>query len=307
VTSTGVRTLTLVVAFSILVTATPAMAQTQARVVRSDAVIWRLDVSIPVGTVKFGTMLTVAGTAGDFFEVVIPVELGGHGETGRIARTSVEVIGRPVGTRPQAGQPNAVTRRRPTIRRSILDPKVGLRGFGQAGVAFPSARDSFKTITGRWYGFAFGGGAQARFRNGLFVEASFDHLRKTGERVVLFDGTVFPLGIRDTITIQPLMFSSGYRFSRTRTTVPYLGGGIGAFQLTERTPFSDASEVVRERHIGYRVLGGVEFRNGRWFGTAIEAAYTYVPDSLGIGGVSQVFGEHDLGGLDVKLKVLLGR
>jgi opacity protein-like surface antigen len=290
------RALTLVVIFLILTNAASGLAQTRARVVRNDTIVWRLDAAIPVGKVQAGMVLEVVRSLGAFVEVIIPADLGGHGETGRVTRTAIEVIGPPPQPRTQSA-----------ARPSFVEPKIGLRWFGQAGVAVPDARDSFKADMGRAYGFAFGGGAQVRFHNGLFVEASFDQFRKTGERVFVFDGTVFPLGIPDTVTIRPLVFSAGYRFSRTRPRVPYVGGGIGTFQLIERTPFSDQSEEVRERYIGYRVLGGIEFRRGRRLAAAIEGAYTQVPDSLGIGGVSQVFREHDLGGFDARVKVLFGR
>ena len=297
-TSSARRTLTLAVTVTVLIVtnAVVGLAQTSARVVRNDTIIWRFDAAIPVGKVQAGTVLDVVRSLGAFVEVVIPAELGGHGETGRIALSTVEVIGRPSQPRTQSAASS-----------SIVEPKIGLRWFGQAGVAVPAAQDSFEAVTDRAYGFAFGGGAQIRFRNGLFVEGSFDQLRKTGERVFVSDGTVFPLGIPDTVTIRPLMFSAGYRFSRTRRTVPYVGGGIGTFQLIERTPFSDSTETVRERHTGYRVLGGIELRRRRRLAAAVEGAYTRVPDSLGIGGVSQVFGEHDLGGFDARVKVLFGR
>lgn len=287
---------TLVVTLLILTNAAGAFAQTRARVIRNDTIIWRFDAAIPVAKVQAGTVLDVVRSLGAFVEVIIPAALGGHGETGRVALPAIEVTARPP-------QPRTQT----TARSSISEPKIGLRVFGQTGVAFPAARNSFKSVMGHAYGLEFGGGAQVRFQNGLFVEASIDQFRKTGERVFVSDGTVFPLGIPDTVTIRPLVFSAGYRFSRTRPTASYIGGGIGTVQLIERTPFSDRTEAVRERHTGYRVVGGIEFRRRRKLGAAMEGAYTWVPDSLGIGGVSQLFREHDIGGFDARVKVLFGR
>ena len=162
-------------------------------------------------------------------------------------------------------------------------------------------------VASQAYLFAFGGGAQLRFRNGIFVEGSLDQFKKTGQRVFIDGEEVFPLGIANTITVRPLMFTGGFRFGSTRSFVPYVGGGIGTFHLDERTPFSDDEEGVDESRTGYRMSGGIEFRGNQSVSTAIEAAYTRVPDSLGVGGVSQVVGERDLGGFEFRLKVLFGR
>ena len=182
-----------------------------------------------------------------------------------------------------------------------------MRGFGQAGLVVPSARESFRAVADNGHGFAFGGGVQLRLRNGAFFEGSLDQFRKTGERVFVYDNTVFRLGIPNTITVRPLLFTAGYRFRSSRRMIPYVGGGVGLFHLTERTPFSDQDEAVDEKHAGYRMSGGVEFLGGRMVSTALEAAYTRVPDSLGIGGMSQVTGERDLGGFEFRMKLLFGR
>lgn len=310
------RTFILFVGFSVVAGATTASAQTQARVLRDNTIIWRADVSIPAASVRAGTVLEVKRTVGEFLEVLIPAEAGGRGDTGRIALAAVEIVG-PASdtTRVGAEQRNPSTPRaaiqppsRPGRSRGpFVEPNFGVRGVGEAGVTFPAARHSFETVAGGSAGFTFGGGLQVRFRSGMFVEGTLDQVKRTGERVIVVDGTAFKLDIPDTVTIRPLMVDAGYRFSRTRRMVPYVGGGIGTVELTERTPFSDDSEVIHGRHTGYRFLGGIEFRGGRWFATAIQGSYTRVPHSLGDGGVSEVFDEHDLGGMDLRVKMLLGR
>jgi opacity protein-like surface antigen len=89
--------------------------------------------------------------------------------------------------------------------------------------------------------------------------------------------------------------------------IPYVGGGVGIFQLTEHTPFSDEDDAVDGKHAGYRMSGGVEVLSGRVVSMALEGAYTRVPDSLGISGMSQVTGERDLGGFEFRMKLLFGR
>ena len=61
---------------------------------------------------------------------------------------------------------------------------------------------------------------------------------------------MFRLGIPNTITVRPLLFTAGYRFRSSGRMIPFVGGGVGIFQLTERTPFSDEAEAVDEKHTG---------------------------------------------------------
>ena len=53
--------------------------------------------------------------------------------------------------------------------------------------------------------------------------------------------------------------------------------------------------------------GGAEFRLHRWVGLGADVQYTHVPGILGLGGVSQQAGENDLGGVAVRVKLVVGR
>jgi opacity protein-like surface antigen len=87
--------------------------------------------------------------------------------------------------------------------------------------------------------------------------------------------------------------------------VPYFGGGIGWYRFTETSPFSDGE--FNELSTGYQAIGGLEFRLSRWAAIASEGQYTWVPDGLGLGGVSEVFNERNLGGSQFRIKLLFGR
>jgi len=93
----------------------------------------------------------------------------------------------------------------------------------------------------------------------------------------------------------------------SRSWVPYAGGGVGLLSYSESSSFGDASEEVDESFTSYHVLGGVDFRITRWFGAGVEAAYRWVPDALGESGVSAEFGEEDLGGATIRVRVIVGR
>src|SRR5258707_8442202 len=105
-----------------------AAAQTQVRVIKDQATIWRRDAAIPATTVKAGTVLDVVGRDGDWFIVLVPPEYGGSGEAGGVAALQV---GADAGSAP--GPPPARTPvltgapgRRPVVSR----PHRALEEFG---------------------------------------------------------------------------------------------------------------------------------------------------------------------------------
>ena len=120
------------------------------------------------------------------------------------------------------------------------------------------------------------------------------------------NGAVYRLGIPDEITIVPVSATAGYRFNR-RNYVPYIGGGVGSYSYKESSGFSEAGENVDTRFMSYSIVGGVEFPVESWSAGAIEFRFTSVPNAIGVSGVSAAFGEHNLGGFDVRLKLLFGK
>ena len=81
-------------------------------------------------------------------------------------------------------------------------PAFSARGYGVVSIDWFKASDSFKAVLDQSNGIFYGGGGQAIFRH-YYVDVSFEHFEKTGERVVVVDGKVFRLGIADTITMEP--------------------------------------------------------------------------------------------------------
>ena len=84
----------------------------------------------------------------------------------------------------------------------------------------------------------------------------------------------------------------------------YGGGGLVRVEYRETSDFSSSLENVRESFSGYFVFGGVEVPIWKWIFAGAEAQYRSVPDALGDGGVSEHFGESDLGG--TVLRVMIG-
>jgi hypothetical protein len=194
------------------------------------------------------------------------------------------------------------------------------RGFFDAGAIALAARESFEAITGTSTGIVFGGGGEVILPIGIFATVRASQFQQTGERVFVFEGETFPLGIDTTIRIRPLEVSGGYRFGRrnrpllpsrpifSSRIVPYAGAGIGWHRYEETSELAEDEENVDQTFRGYHVLGGAEVRVTRWFGVGGEFQWSTVPDALGQdpNGVSTTFGENNLGGASFRVRLVIG-
>ncbi len=182
-----------------------------------------------------------------------------------------------------------------------------IRGFGDVGSTTFTAEESFAAILGSKSGRVFGGGVEAVER-GIFLNLRASRFRKTGQRVFLFEGERFDLGIPTTITVTPIELTGGYRFPFWTRLVPYAGGGVGWHRFKETSEFAAEDENVDEQYTGYHVLGGAEVRLARWIGLAGELQWATVPDAIGSdpNSVSHEFNETDLGGTTFRFKIVVG-
>jgi len=200
----------------------------------------------------------------------------------------------------------------PAAARPAPRQQTAIRGFGDLGLTRFAAADTFNATLGSSTGLFFGGGVEVVTPQRLFFNVHLSHFQKSGERVFVDDDEVFPLGIDMNVGITPIEVTAGYRLQprgRTRSVIPYVGGGIGWHRYSETSDFAESGEDVHETFTGYHALGGVEFRRGRSFAIAGEAQWTVVPDALGTGvsSASELFGESNLGGLGVRVRVVVGR
>lgn len=190
--------------------------------------------------------------------------------------------------------------------------QTAVRAFGDVGVTLFSASDTFDAVLGSSSGVFFGGGVEVVLPQRIFFNLRLSRFQKSGERVFVDDGEVFPLGIETKVGVTPVEVSAGYRFGargRTRTVIPYIGGGIGWHKYTETSDFAEGSEDVEDSFQGYHAFGGVEFRLSRLFAIGGEGQWTTVPDALGeaVSGASEAFGETNLGGFGFRIRFVVGR
>lgn len=187
---------------------------------------------------------------------------------------------------------------------------VEIGGYAMVGHFTFAASESFDAILGKHSGPIFGGGATIGLPlGGLFVDIGAWQYSDSGERVVVVDGEVIPLGIPVDVTIVPLEISAGwkFRFRKLPKLIPYVAAGYTSVSYQETSSFAGTDEDVDEGFGGFVLRGGAEFKLTRWLGVAGELAWTTVPDGLGGGGVSNTFNETDLGGTSFRGRITIGR
>lgn len=285
---------------SLLAVSSDADAQTPVRVrvtratvildqARGDSVVLA---RAPVGTdleylQQSGRWVQVAPLAG------APVPAGGNAPSARTWRRGWVLVSDLTFLDPQ---PGAATRPRGEFM---------IRAFGQFGATLFTARDSFEAMFESHLGTSLGGGLQVLLENGLFVQGSIDRFEDTGRRIVSSGQQAFRLRTENTVRITPLQGTVGFRDARSSNAIGYAGAGVGLHVLEESSPA--LLETVRQRHVGFHVLGGAEYRLAPFVWLAGDVQWTTVPKGLGPPGIGPTFDETDLGGTAFRVKVLIGR
>ena len=190
---------------------------------------------------------------------------------------------------------------------SVSLAQISVRGFGDVGVTVFNATQSFKAILGKSSGPVFGGGIEFGERQ-FFLSLGAQRFRREGHRVFVFENEVFPLNVKDTITVTPVDLTFGYRL-RSRGLVPYVGGGVSWYRFEETSDHSTASEDVKETHAGYHLLVGAEVPLQQWLAAGVDAQWAAAPNAFGDSptSVAGVYDEHDLGGFTLRAKIIIGR
>jgi hypothetical protein len=186
--------------------------------------------------------------------------------------------------------------------------QIGGRVFGWGDWQQMTAKDAFDVVAGSTTVDGFGGGAEVqRLWKGVFVRASLSQLEVVGERVFVFNGTVFPLDQELLIKMTPIELGAGWRFAAMggRLT-PYVGAGALWLRYKEAGQGTGSGETVTETYPGAVVFGGVDVAVWRFVSAGAEVAWrtAKVKDP---GGVFEAFGEDDLGGVSVRLMLSIGK
>jgi hypothetical protein len=175
-------------------------------------------------------------------------------------------------------------------------------GYFDLTGAQKSARAVFDGAAG---GATFGGALRFVHGKGFYAAGGARTWSKDGERVFVANasGPVQRLGFPLRLRLVPVTGTVGYRFRRSRAFVPYVGLGGGV------TLFREESEVAGDvqtesRSVGtFLAEGGLEYGKGSVrFG--VEGQYSTAGNAVGVGGISKVYDESDVGGWTVLGKLV---
>jgi opacity protein-like surface antigen len=143
----------------------------------------------------------------------------------------------------------------------------------------------------------FGGAVRYRFWRGAFVSAGARTLSKEGERVFVAspNSPVQKLGFPLSIRLTPIVLQAGYRIRDGHLLVPYVAAGLSITRFREQSEVAGEAFDEERTKTGFIGAAGVEVGRGHLrFGA--EVGWSTVADAIGVGGVSKVYGEDDLGG-----------
>ena len=176
----------------------------------------------------------------------------------------------------------------------------------QGGYFGMTASESATAVFNSSGGLTWGGAGRYSFDLGVYVAAGVRTFSKDGERVFVAGpgDPVARLGFPLSMRITPVFATVGYRLRDGKMIVPYagLGGSLNLFREE-----SEVAELVYEESktkAGFHVVGGVEVGRGR-FRFGAELGWSAVPSAVGFGGVSEVYGENNLGGWSVVGKLVI--
>jgi hypothetical protein len=171
-----------------------------------------------------------------------------------------------------------------------------------------NASNSAEAVFGGSKG-GFTGGAEVTFglSRSFFIGAGGRFFQKTGERVFVADpsGPVFQLGHPLKIRTIPVYGLLGFKFSPDATLVPYVSAGAGVTFYKEESTVGGLTEENSQTKFGGMVAIGADYGRGPVrFG--LEANYSFVPSTIGLGGVSAVYDETDVGGFTILGRLVFG-
>jgi opacity protein-like surface antigen len=174
----------------------------------------------------------------------------------------------------------------------------------QVGYFDMAAKDSAQALFGSSGGVTFGGAVRYTAWRGAFVSAGFRTFSKDGERVFLLSpgGTIQKLGFPVSVELRPILLMAGYRFRNGELVVPYAAIGAALTSYTETSTVAGESFDSDGSKTGFVGAAGVEVGRGM-FRVGAEFGYSTVSGASGLGGVSKIYGEDDIGGFHVIGKV----
>jgi hypothetical protein len=181
----------------------------------------------------------------------------------------------------------------------VLD--AGLRSMSNSVETEKAIFDS-KFGVGAGLGLSYDRGERWRFA------VDVRRISRDGERAFAADRTspAFRLGHPLRFTMIEGVAIVAYRFGKIGPLSPYLAVGGGLVSWKERSDTVGLIENVAGTSALFEARLGFERKQGP-IRLGLEGGITFAPKAIGVGGISQVYEESDLGGLFVAAKIGFSR
>ncbi|MEO8358437.1 MAG: hypothetical protein ABI672_00280 [Vicinamibacteria bacterium] len=168
--------------------------------------------------------------------------------------------------------------------------------------------DTEKAIFDNPGGLALGVGVSLDRGERLRFGIEARRISRAGERAFAADRTspAFRLGHPLQFSMNQVVASAVYRFSKLGPVSPYFGVGGGVAFWKEESTIAGLAEKASGTSALVEARLGFE-RQGRSLRYGIEGGITLIPNAVGVGGVSAIYEEKDLGGLFVVAKIGFSR
>jgi len=174
-------------------------------------------------------------------------------------------------------------------------------GWHELSGASNSAKAVFDGQSG---GPTFGFAGEFGLGESFFIRAGARIFRRDGERVFVAApaSPVFRLGHPLKVRIIPAYGLIGYRFLQGGSLRPYIGVGGGATSYDEESDVAGEIFTSTATKASGHAVAGLDFGRGM-IRVGGEVMYSVAPKAIGFDGVSEIYGEDDIGGLSAVIRL----
>lgn len=185
--------------------------------------------------------------------------------------------------------------------------RPGISAFGTYDWLSITSSKTFDAVFGTSKTQAIGAGADiVNVWKHVFLRVAASKTSMDGERVAVVSSTVYKLGTKLKLQMQPTEAGAGWRFvsrnSRSRLT-PYVGAAAVFLSYKETSDFADTGDNVSETFKGFGVFGGVDFKITNQIFAGGEAQYRSINTKPATNSVAASFNEKDFGGVVLRVKL----
>ena len=174
--------------------------------------------------------------------------------------------------------------------------RAASRAYVFDDATFMAASQTFKATVNESRLSSLGGGADVGITRHIFAHLSIESMSRDGSRAVIDNGKAFSLGIPLTVKLRPVDIGAGWQLTPHGRLGSHAGGGLSLQTYDETGAFAQPGDDVHMTNHGFFVFGGVDVTIARWLVAGADAEYRSIPNAIGAGGISLVYGESNLGG-----------